>query len=259
MLKPQSDYLDGELKRLNAAIQAGGSPAQLAGLESEYAATYSRRQDLALEEFRLGGNLSLVQPADPPVKAIDPDPKKYLVAGVVAGLVAGVLVALWRELRDDRISEPEDVAQAADVPFVMSTRASRNGAATTDGLAYAGLLAGHPKLRRILVTAASAGDEAQAGAERLAAIAAEAGQAVHVVSAEAYPTGAPSEPIELTVVAAPSPERSARAVLLARSVDVAVVVATRGVTHFADVERTSALLRGAGTDVSAAILLPPRR
>jgi capsular polysaccharide biosynthesis protein len=257
MLKPQSDYLDAELKRLSTAIQAGGSPAQLNSLEGEYATTYARRQDLALEEFRLSGNLSLIQPADPPFKPIDPDPRKYLLAGLVTGLLAAMLVALWRELRDDRLREPEQLAQAAGVPFVMAVATSRNASMNSGGQAYAGLVALYPRLRRILVTAASAGDQARIGAERLAAIAAEAGQEVRVVPAEAYHERPPSEPLEVTLVAAPSPDISARAVMLARSSDVAVVVATTGVTHFGAAERTAALLRRAGTDVAAAILLPP--
>lgn len=257
MLKPQRDYLDGELNRLNTAIQAGGSPAQLNRLEGEYATTYARRQDLMLEEFRLGGNLSLVQLADPPVKPIDPDPKKYLLAGLVAGLLAAILAALWMELRDDRLREPGQLAKATGVPFVMAVPASRNGAINSDGQTYAGLMALYPRLRTILVTAASAGDQAGIGAERLAAIAAEAGQGVLVVPADAYANRPSPEPLEVTLVAAPSPATSARAIMLARSSDVAVVVATKGVTSFAAAERTAALLRRAGTDVAAAILLPP--
>jgi Mrp family chromosome partitioning ATPase len=172
-------------------------------------------------------------------------------------LLAAMLVALWRELRDDRLREPEQLAQAAGVPFVMAVATSRNRSMNSGGQAYAGLVALYPRLRRILVTAASAGDQARIGAERLAAIAAEAGQEVRVVAAEAYHERPPSEPLEVTLVAAPSPDISARAVMLARSSDVAVVVATTGVTHFGAAERTAALLRRAGTDVAAAILLPP--
>jgi capsular polysaccharide biosynthesis protein len=259
MLKPQSDYLDAELKRLSAAIQAGGSPTQLNVLQGEYATTYKQRQDLAVEEFRLAGNLSLIQRAEPPAEPVDPDPKKYLLAGLVAGTLVAFLIALWLELRDDRLREPGQLAQAAGARFVMSVPASRNGASTSNGLAYAGLLSLHPRLHTVLVTAASAGDRAHAGAEQVAAVAAQAGQRVSIVPAQDYDLEAPSDPLDLLVVAAPSPDTSARAVLLARSSDAAVVVATRGVTRFGDVERTSALLRSAGADVAAAILLPRAR
>lgn len=257
MLKPQRDYLDGELNRLNTAIQAGGSPAQLNRLEGEYATTYARRQDLALEEFRLGGNLSVVQLADSPSKPIDPDPKKYLLAGLVTGALAAILVALWMELRDGRLRDPKQLAKATGVPLVMAVTASRNGSLNPDAHAYAGLLAMYPRLRTVLVTGASAGDQADIGARSLAAIAAEAGQGVSVVPAEAYASRPPSEALEVTLVAAPSPASSARAIALARSSDVAVVVATKGVTPFAAAEHTAALLRRAGAEVAAAILLPP--
>jgi hypothetical protein len=114
----------------------------------------------------------------------------------------------------------------------------------------------HPHLQTLLVAAASASDQAQVGAEHLAAVAVEAGQGVLIVPAITADAGVPREPVDLTIFAAPSPDASARAVLLARSSDAAVVVATKGVTRFADAERTSALLRSAGTDVVAAILLP---
>ena len=257
MLKPQSDYLDAELQRLSAAIQAGGSPTQLDQLRAEYAATYAKRQDLALEQFRLGGDLSLIERANPPTKPIDPDPRKYLVAGLVAGAVIAALVGLWLELRDDRLREPGQLARAAGARFVMALPAAPNGTWTSGGLAYAGVLALHPGLRSVLVTAASAGDQAQAAAERLAAVAREAGQSVVIVQADEYDLAAPPKSVDLTLVAAPSPDTSPRAVLLARSSDVAVLVATTGMTHFADAERTSTLLRSAGTDVVAAILLPP--
>ena len=107
--------------------------------------------------------------------------------------------------------------------------------------------------------AASTGDQAQAAAERLAAVAREAGQRVVIVQADEYDLEAPPKSLDLTLVAAPSPDTNPRAVLLARSSDVAVLVATTGITHFADAERTSTLLRSAGTDVVAAILLPPAK
>src|SRR5258706_519124 len=71
------------------------------------------------------------------------------------------------------------------------------------------------------------------------------------------PAPAPAPRGAMALLAAQPPDTSPRTVLLARSSDVAVLVATTGMTHFADAERTSTLLRSAGTDVVAAILLPP--
>jgi Mrp family chromosome partitioning ATPase len=58
------------------------------------------------------------------------------------------------------------------------------------------------------------------------------------------------------LVAVPSPDTSPTAVLLQPTVQRAVLAATAGVTRFPDARRTADLLRQAGVDVVAAILLP---
>ena len=56
----------------------------------------------------------------------------------------------------------------------------------------------------------------------------------------------------LLVVSVPSPETSPAAVLLAPMVSQVVLVATAGVTRFADARRTADLLRHTGAQVAAA-------
>jgi Mrp family chromosome partitioning ATPase len=62
----------------------------------------------------------------------------------------------------------------------------------------------------------------------------------------------------VVLVAVPSPDISPAAVLLRRTARRAVLTATAGVTRFQDARRTADLLRQAGVDVVAAILLPRR-
>jgi hypothetical protein len=60
---------------------------------------------------------------------------------------------------------------------------------------------------------------------------------------------------DLTILAVPSPEVSAYAITMGRTVDHAVLVATAGVTRFADARRSAELLREAGTTIAASLLL----
>jgi len=53
----------------------------------------------------------------------------------------------------------------------------------------------------------------------------------------------------------PTPEVSAYAIKMGRAVDHAVLVATAGVTRFADARRSAELLREAGATVAASLFL----
>ena len=267
LLAPTKTYLDAELDRLSKAIKdeksalpAGGSSPALAALESEYSATYARRQDIALEEYRLAGSLSVVEAAQPPAKPADPDPVRYLLVGLVAGLALALVAVLMLEYFDERVREPEDLARAAGTPLVvMVPRATRRGAANEPySLAHAGLLAAQPRLRRVLVAASSPHDHAEVAARGLAAAATEGGQQAFVegLDDEAPRAGAADE---LKVIAAPSPDVSSRALNLAGSTDLAILVATAGRTRFGEARRTAEMLRQAGSEVAVGILLPPRR
>jgi len=60
---------------------------------------------------------------------------------------------------------------------------------------------------------------------------------------------------DLALVAVPSPDISPAAVMLGRTSPHAALVATRGVTRFGEARRTADLLRQAGVDVAAGILV----
>jgi Mrp family chromosome partitioning ATPase len=59
---------------------------------------------------------------------------------------------------------------------------------------------------------------------------------------------------DLTIFSAPSPHQDPTAVSLARTADVAIVVATARATRFSDVKRTVETLRSAGIQIAASIL-----
>lgn len=266
LLAPTEQYLDSELQRLSDAIKAeksnlppGGTSPTLATLQNQYAATYTRRQDAAMEGFRLAGGLSVIETALPPTKPADPDPLRYMVVGLAAGLAAALVAALVLEYFDDRLREPEDLAHAAGTSMAMLVpRSASNGHAANHDrryvLAHASLLAAQPHLRRVLVAASSPRDESDAAAHGLAAAAVEGGQQAVVMGKLDLATR-PVGPDELTVIAAPAPEVSSRALNVGRHADATVLVATAGATRFSEAQRTAELLRQSGAEVALGILL----
>ena len=65
----------------------------------------------------------------------------------------------------------------------------------------------------------------------------------------------PENAEDLTILAVPTPEVSAYAINIGRVVDHAVLVATSGVTRFADARRAAELLREAGATIAATLFL----
>lgn len=307
LLAPTRDYLDAQLKQLSTEITAeeatieqvqkqtppgqlapiAGHQAQLALLQSQYSDTYAQSQNLIIEENRLAGSLTLVQPAAVPVKPIDPDPLRYLLVGLAAGLFVGLAAVVLLDRFDDRIFETDTLALVAGTRLVVavSQKESASGrSAEVYAIARANLLAQHPHMHKVLLVAASPRDRVRPIAAGLGLAAVNAGQKVLVVDAEANayvmqrqtakngaqmtivsgPTNGNGavdpEAIEdrdgqyeLTVLSAPSPDRSPTAVNAARTADVAIVVATARVTRSSEVRRTAETLRLAGIQVAASI------
>jgi capsular polysaccharide biosynthesis protein len=308
LLLPTQTYLDAELKRLGAliaaeevkidALQQGTAPgqsaaiageqAQLALLQSQYSNTYAQSQSLVIEENRLAGSLTLVQQAAVPAKPIDPDPLRYVAAGLVAGLCLGLVAVVLVDRYDDRVFESEALAQAAGTRLVVAvshkeSTTSSAQASRAYSLARASVLAQHPNMRKLLLVAASSRDRVRPIAAGLGMAAVKAGQKVMVVDAEANSyvmqqqngkngslmtiVSAPADgegvvhdvaidgdgKYELTIISTPSPDRHPAAIIAARTADVAIVVATAGSTHYSDVRRTAETLRLAGIQVVASV------
>jgi capsular polysaccharide biosynthesis protein len=262
MLAPTKTHLDSELQRLDTAMLSEKDPAKLTLLLNEHSTEYTQRQNLTLEEDRLDSNLSVLETALPPTKPADPDPFRYLLVGLIAGAAGGLVLALVLEYFDDRLREPEQLARAAGTPVVVRVPNARrggggNGSANPYGVAFASLLALQPRLRKVLVTAASADDPAEVAASDLAMEAVYHSRAAAADEFGAQPPLPPAAgPDAVRVVAAPSPDVSSRYLSLAGSADLAVLVATVGVTRFGAARRTAELLRHAGADVAVGILMP---
>lgn len=306
LLAPTAAYLDGELKQLTAEITAeeatidklqreagpgqsaaiAGEQAQLALLQSQYASTYSQSQQLVIEQNRLAGSLTLVQPASLPAKPIDPDPLRYLAVGLAAGLCVALAAAVVLDRFDDRLFESEALSRAASTRLVVSVSQRQELSARNNELysvARANLLAQHPHLSKVLIVAASRRDRVRGVAAGLGMAAVNAGQKVLVIDAEANTyvmqrqagkngsmmtiVSAPTthqgvidgesltdrDQYDLTIISAPSPEHDPTAVTMARTADVAIIVATARVTRASDVRRTAETLRLAGIQIAAGV------
>jgi len=272
----------------NVTAQANHQ-AQLSALQSQYDAIYSRRQDIALSQGRAQEVTKLLEPAATPLKPSRPDPVLYLAAAVVAGFSVGLLVILLLERFDDRLFSTEDLARAAGTPVVMSApRASRRALSGRQLAPYqvarAHLVARRPGTRSVMIAAASTRDRSDYVAAQLGAVAADSGQRVLVVHTESLsgrqlaslngslwttvPVASPNDThvamealdelggrYDFAVLSVGSPDTNPSAFSLARSADLAVLVATAGVTRFADARRAAEALRQAGIDLVACFLL----
>ncbi len=272
---------------------AAAHEAELARLQNAYTLALARQLDLSQREDRLTNVATVVQPALPPAKPESPNPILYVGAALVAGLCVGLFAALLIERFDDRIFSAEGMAKAAGIPPAFVTHNVRRLLFPDPNNAYARALAilrarspGAP--HTVLVVAASEKDRSEPTAGRLGAVVANAGQRVKVfeyggqspasIRARTDPPGLTTIKIpealshsaagaiglkgsegsqdgEFVVMSVPAPDVSPAALDLARSIKQSVLVATCGVTHFADVRRTADLLRLSGVEVSAGILV----
>jgi capsular polysaccharide biosynthesis protein len=264
-------------------------------LAARYASLDGRRQDMRDLHDRLAGIASVTQAATVPATPSEPDALRYLLAALALGLAVGVLAALVRQRFDDRLFKPEDLAAAVGTPTVVVVPKIPGGTAGRKAysLAHARLLAQYPEMRKILLAAASSRDKSEGPASELGSAAAHAGQRVLLyrrrlsteLNGGSELTGFAPMPnsdrwglmtvtasngddaqvaalvqsgdsgYDLTILAVPTPDVSAYAINMGRVVDHAVLVATAGVTRFADARRSAELLREAGTTIAASLLL----
>lgn len=119
-LQPTKTYLDGELANLRSEMTTTTKPALLTVLQAQYSMAYTRQEAIAETEARLDGQLTMVEAAKVPSVPTDPDPKIYLPAGLVVGLVLAGIVALVVDWADDRIFSVESLAEATEAPLVVA-------------------------------------------------------------------------------------------------------------------------------------------
>jgi len=103
-----------------------GHQANLNLLQSQYSATYARSQDLVIEENRLAGSLTMVQAAVAPLKPYDPDPVRYLAAGLAAGLCVALITVLLVDRFDDRLFETDALGLAAGTRLVVAVNSEKS-------------------------------------------------------------------------------------------------------------------------------------
>jgi len=269
--------------------------ARLGQLQSQYDTTYRSRQEAAVQEGRSQQFVKSIEPAIPPGKPLRPDPLAYLVAALVAGVSVGVLVILVTDRFDDRLFSPDDLARATGTPLVMSIprysrRALSSGAFIPYRVARAHLLARRPGVRSVMIAAASTRDRSGYVAAQLGSVAADSGQRVLVVHSESLlgkvkvpasqngpllttvPVMSPDDTqlaiealdqvggrYDFAVLSVGSPDTNPSAFSLAWSADLAVLVATAGVTRFAAARRAAESLRQAGVDLVACFMFSDGR
>jgi capsular polysaccharide biosynthesis protein len=298
-------YLQAELTRLQTAINtvqaekvpannaaaASDRAARLTLLQNQYSNTYGQLQDATLAQERGISTVTVSALAAPPAKPTSPDPVRYLLAALAAGLVLGVVAALLAERFDDRLYSAESLAVATGSPLVVAIPADRNhtgSAARAYALAHANLMARHPGARLVMMTAASSRDRADGPASQLGAAVAHEGQRVVVVRADADQLGVPhvasqngssvtTVPLSLAadgmiglraiaggtgqydfaVLSVASPDQNPAALALANTAKLAILVATFRETRFAEAQRTASVLRQAGVEVAGSIMVAP--
>jgi capsular polysaccharide biosynthesis protein len=286
------DGLIQELQRSPVPTDPGAVAArqfQLNRLDAQYGATYAKRQDLALAQARGTGAVRSLEQARLPKRPVSPDPLRYGLAAVVVGLCLGGLLALLAERWDDRLFSPAALAEATSTTLVVAiTRVPAEAPPAVHwqpyAMARANLRARYPKARTVLVAAASARDPAHLFATGLAHDAAAAGQRVLLLQGDGEASGTAAsangdslttlplgsldsdrqaatlaearDRYDLAILSVPSPDSQPIVLSLARSSDVAILVATARVTRFAEARQAAESLRRAGVELAASVLLP---
>jgi capsular polysaccharide biosynthesis protein len=314
LVKPELDLLNQQLSQINDQIDAeksaisriptAGRPAadvqrdqathdaHIAQLQQEYSATFQRIQDNQIKVKSLGSDLSVTQKANPPVKPADPDPVRYLLVALGAGLFVGFLVALMRERLDHSLRRGQSLAEAAGLTLVIDEGDAPPRGDSHDpqaDLARASLLSRYPGAQKIMMVGVGRDDDAGDAASGLARAAASFGHHVLVLETDSHHGSANGGSArarrrfksgngtitlasvsatelastidsgdgeyDLTVLSLPSPMTNPTAVLMAARTDVIVLVATAGRTSFEDAREAADLLRRSGVEVGAGILV----
>ena len=279
LVAPVAGYLNADLQKLQdeiSAQQAAGDKQHVTLLQQQYAAISQRITDLAIVQLRMDETLDISQPATPPSAPYDPDPVRYLAVGLIAGVVVAVAVVLLVDRLDDRLLDTESLAAAAGTRLVIAAAARDSESLTIHAsnpyaVALANLRATHPHLEKLMVVGASEFEQLRPIGSGLGAASVRLGQTVMVLDPDSpalvmgQQTGrhgslvtteapSPAADYDLVITLVPPPDANPIALSLARSGEVAVVVATAGSTRFSQVRRTAEALRLAGVDIAAAIL-----
>ena len=231
---------------------AGGGEAELAGLPAEqvrllklqremqllervYLALKEKQQEYEIAEQTRGPSARLVEHAIAADRPIRPRPVLTLAAGIAAGLLLGLLSVVLVEQLDERLHEPERLAEASGLPVLACLGGRwRDGAPDEASAAALRSLLRQtvasslhlPAPSMLVLAEAEGGDDAPAVARALAAVAAEEGRRALVISLDTG-DGAPGEAGLDQVLQGRSADQVSE-ILLARGVDLALIVPPGG-------------------------------
>ena len=288
-LKQVGDQLNRTAQQLQTIEASGRSDAVLASQltlqQTQYSNTYQRLQDLEVQRSKLSSVISVADRAAPKATPTDPDPIRYVLVGVAAGLVAGVLAALVMGRLRDRIHDGSELAEAASTQVVMDLSRSRAApGANPYGFLVHAIRAGRPAGTGALLLAATSADAGvnDVGLELARALGSDFKQllvvlapsgdksaperreirdgtsSTIVVLSGGHPQPGPNEAFDQIIWCTRPPLQDGGYAWLQAPPNRAMLVATRRRSHFSEVRRTAELLRHAGTELVGAVLLPAR-
>jgi capsular polysaccharide biosynthesis protein len=280
LLQKQLDQLNQQMATAQAAIQAAhqvnksdsGPLAQLNLLQNQYQTTYGLLQTLDVKQTQLTSAFTIEQHATAPTKPADPDPVRYLLVGVVGGLVIGFLLALLAERFRDRIVDGAELAEVTGSELVLAVdyREAPLLLGSYGLLSPRDLPEEAGGVRLLLIAAGPdvpvddlAMDLAEAAAveyRRVVVLPAGPGRGRREVNGhdagrhlQARPRPSGPGGVDLTIRCASPLARPS--LWLKPSAGPAILVAARNRTRFDEARRTAELLRHLGLETVAAVLL----
>jgi capsular exopolysaccharide synthesis family protein len=122
--KNELKYVRAELRTLNdAEVRIANLMREISTREANYS-RYSEnleqaRIDKAMESERIS-NISVVQPATLPIKAVRPNKLLNLALGLFVGILGSVILAIFSEHLDHSIKTPEEAEERLQLPTLTS-------------------------------------------------------------------------------------------------------------------------------------------
>jgi polysaccharide biosynthesis transport protein len=109
-----------QIRQAEEVVQARIDALKSSGdkTSADYLTLVGRLHDLQILEATVTGNFNLVVPASPPSAPFTPQTKRNAAAGLVGGLILGVIAVLLLEQFDTRVRTSEDLTSIFGMPLV---------------------------------------------------------------------------------------------------------------------------------------------
>ena len=142
----------------NEVFQSHGSMVEYSSLVNDYNAhrtlydtLVQRLREAEITSGLEAGEVDVVDNADVPAVPVPPGPLFILTAGVLLGLVAGMLAALIVEVFDTHITTPEQAEKAANLPVLsVAPHVGRHGDESFTPIALRDLSPGYANAMEVL-------------------------------------------------------------------------------------------------------------